>query len=82
MPSTRFELSSIKNKAQRQEAAGKPKREKGQRKLQSKLTIAGAGLADPAANKVRLPSSRHRGNWLDNVCFYFRKGWPRTLQEP
>jgi len=56
IPSTRFELSFIKNKAKRQEAAGKFEREKGQRKPQSRLTTAGAELADPAANKVRLPS--------------------------
>jgi len=81
MPLTRFELSFIK---QGSKAGGswKFKREKGQRKLQSRLTIAGAEWADPAAKKVRLPSSRYRGNWLDNICFYFRKGWPGTPQEP
>ena len=56
MPSTRFEPSSIKNKSKRQEVAGKFKREKGQRKLQSRLTIAGAEPADPAAKKVCLIS--------------------------
>ena len=80
IPSMRFELSSIKNKAKRQEAAWKFRRETGQGKPQSRLTIAGAELADPAAKKVRLPSSRYRGNWLDNVYFYFRKGWPGTPQ--
>jgi len=73
---------SIKNKAKRQEAAGEFKREKCQRELQSRLKIAGTELANPAANKVRLLSSRYRGDWLDNVCFYFRKGWSGTPQEP
>jgi len=82
IPSTRFELSSIKNEAKRQEVAGKFEREKGQRKPQPRLTTAGAELADPAANKVRLPSSRYRGDWLDNVRFHFRRGWPGTPQEP
>ena len=57
MPSTRFEHSSINNKVKRQEIATKLKREKVQRKLQSRLAVAKAELADPAAKKVRLPSS-------------------------
>jgi len=68
MPSTRFEPSSIKNKAKRQEIVRKLKREKGQRKLQSRLAIAKAELTDPAAKKVRFPS-RYRGDWLNNVFF-------------
>jgi len=82
LPSTRFELSSVSNKAKRQEIVTKLKQGKGQRKLQTRLAIAIAILADPAAGKVRLPSSRHRGNWLDNVCFYSRRGWPRTSPRP
>ena len=62
MPSTRFEPSSIKNKTKRQEIARKLKREKGQRKLQSRMAIAKAELTDPAAKKVRLSSSRYRGD--------------------
>jgi len=58
MPSTRFEASSIKNKAKRQEITRKLKREKGKRKLQSRLAIAKAEIADPAAKKVRPPSPR------------------------
>jgi len=68
MPSTRLEHSSIKNKAKRQKIARKLKREKSQRKLHSRLAISKAELADPAVKKVRLPSSRYRVNWLDNVC--------------
>ena len=60
MPSTRFEPSSIKNKTKRQEIVRKLKREKGQRKLQSRLAMAKAEIADPAAKRVRLPSSRPR----------------------
>jgi len=60
MPSTRFEPSSIRNKAKRQEVVRKLKREKGRRKLQSRLAIAKAETADPAAKKVRRPSSRLR----------------------
>ena len=60
---------SIKNKAKRQEVAGKFKQEKCQRELRSRLKIAGTELANPAANKVRLLSSRYRGDWLDNACF-------------
>ena len=52
MPSTRFEASSIKNKVKRQEIVRKLKREKGQRKLQSRLAIAKVEVADPAAKKV------------------------------
>jgi len=58
MPSARFELSSIKNKVKRQEVARKLKREKGQRKLHSRLSIAKAEQSDPAAKKVRPPASR------------------------
>ena len=58
IPSTRFESSSIKNKVKRREITGKLRRENGQRKLQSRLAIAQVELADPAAKKVRLPSSR------------------------
>ncbi|KAF9642680.1 Brix-domain-containing protein [Thelephora ganbajun] len=54
MPSARFEPSSIKNKVKRQEIARKLKREKRQRKLQSRLAIAKAEIADPAAKKKRL----------------------------
>ena len=65
MPSTRFEPSSIKNKTKRQEIVRKLKRERGQRKLQSRLAIAKAEIADPAAKKVRLSLSCSPGNWLN-----------------
>jgi hypothetical protein len=58
MPSARFEPSSIKNKVKRQETVRKLKREKGQKKLQSRLAIAKAEVADPGAKRVRLPSPR------------------------
>ena len=82
MPSTRFETSSIKNKIKRQEVARKLKREKGQRKLQSRLAIAKAEVADPAAKRVRLPASRSPGSWLSEVYFNSRKGWPRMSPKP
>ena len=53
MPSARFEPSSIKNKVKRQEIARKLKREKGQRKLQSRLAIAKAEVTDPGSKRVR-----------------------------
>jgi len=59
MSSTRFEPSSVNNKAKRQEIATKLKQGEGQRKLQTRLSMAKAVLADPAAKNVRLPSSRH-----------------------
>ena len=77
MPSTRFEPSSIKNKAKRQEIVRKLKREKGQRKLQSRLAIAKAEIADPAAKKVRRLSSHHPGYFPNEGYFEFRKGWHR-----
>lgn len=58
MPPTRFETASIKNKVKRQEIVRKLNREKGQRKLQSRLAIAKAEVADPASKKVCLPPSR------------------------
>ena len=68
MPSTRLEHCSIKNKAKRQVIARQLKREKSESQLRSGLAIAKAKLTDPAVKKVRLPSSRCRVNWLDNVC--------------
>jgi len=59
----------------------KLKRENGQRKLQYRLAIAKVKLADPAAKKVRLPLSRYRGDWLHNVCFYFREVGPERPQD-
>ena len=56
MPSTRFEPSSIKDKAKRQQIVRKLEREKGQRKLRSRLAIAKAEVTDPVAKKVRLQS--------------------------
>ena len=55
----------------------KLKREKGQRKLQSRLAIAKAEIADPAAKKVRRPSSSPSGYLLSGLYFEFRKGWHR-----
>lgn len=57
MPSTQFEPSSIRNKVKRQEIVRKLKRERGQRKLQSRLAIAKVEVADPVAKKVCLPHS-------------------------
>lgn len=74
MPSTRFEPSSIKNRVKRQEVVRKLKREKGQRKLQSRLAIAKTEVADPGAKRVRLPLLRMWGSGLNEMCFDFRKG--------
>jgi len=38
-----------------------------QLKLRSRLAIAKAEIADPAAKKVRLPLSRSPGDWLDDL---------------
>ncbi|KAF9786471.1 Brix-domain-containing protein [Thelephora terrestris] len=64
MPSARFEPSSIKNKVKRQETVRKLKREKGQKKLQSRLAIAKAEVADPGAKRKRL--AQNVPNTLDN----------------
>ena len=58
MPSTRFELSFMKNKVKRWEITRKVRRENGQINVQSRMAIAMAGLADPAAKRVRLVSHR------------------------
>jgi len=72
MPTTRLEASSIKNKVKRLEIARKLKREKGQRKLQPRLVMAKAEIADPAT-KVCPLSSRGR--------FNFRKGWREDTRQ-
>ena len=82
MPSTRFEPSSIRNKTKRQEIVRKLKREKGQRKLQSRLAIAKAEIADPAAKKVRLLSSRLLGYLSNELCFSPEKVSAECPQDP
>jgi ribosome production factor 1 len=52
MSTKRFEPSSIRNKIKRQEVVRKHKREKGQKKLQTRLAQAKAELKDPATKKV------------------------------
>jgi len=62
MPPTRFRPPSLQNKAKRQKIVRKLGRERGQQKLQLRLTIAKAEITDPAAKKVRLPLSRPPGD--------------------
>ncbi|KAJ7228258.1 anticodon-binding protein [Mycena pura] len=65
MPPQRFEPSSIKNKAKREEVARKAKKAKGQLKLQNRLAQAKAEASDPAAKKKRLAENVPRT--LDNM---------------
>jgi len=54
MPSSRFELSSIKNKIKREEIVNKTRKARNQQKLQKRLAQAKLEANDPAAKKVNL----------------------------
>ena len=73
MPTSRFELSAIKNKVKREEVVRRKKKAKTQAKLQKRVALAKLETNDPAAKKVRIGSIYYftslRGSFLISETF-------------